>query len=220
MGVGVRGQSNSGGHPQQTAELRPSPLCWPSLSLSNARRGSLSALSSYTLAAMSVVAFNLYTALGICTDVTPGSETEADWVRDGHAGMLSSAGTPTAAHLGQLDSHFIFWTLGITASGLTTRILEAQWAHGPRGGCWGGPGSPVRNRSFLTVPLFLLPCGAPCYSTASCKRLDVHFRARLGINRYTHTCPRVEWALPGIKNRANTTRSQHHAHLSVEERES
>ena len=79
LGVGVRGQHSSGGHPHQTAELRPSPLYWPSRSLSNAKRGALSALSSYTLATLSVVAFNLYTALGICTVVTPGSETEADW---------------------------------------------------------------------------------------------------------------------------------------------
>ena len=79
LGVGVRGQHSSGGHPHQTAELRPSPLYWPSRSLSNAKRGALSALSSYTLATLSVVAFNLYTALGICTVVTPGLETEADW---------------------------------------------------------------------------------------------------------------------------------------------
>lgn len=74
-----------------------------------------SLLSSYTLAAMSVVAFTLYRALGFCTVVTPGSETEADWPQRRSHWHVSSAGTPTAAHLGQLDSHFVLWTLGITA---------------------------------------------------------------------------------------------------------
>lgn len=64
------------------------------------------------------------------------------------------------------------------------------------------------------------PLWCPCYSTASCKRFEVHFRTRPGINRHTHTCPRIEWAMPGINNRANTMQSRHHTHLSVEGRES
>ena len=121
------------GEPSPGSALLPSPPYWLSLSPQQCQARVPSALSSSTLAATSLTAFTLHTALGRLHHGDPQiPRPRLARLRSCITGMPTSTATPTGAHFRQLDGHFCLLDIGSHSQlGLTTRIFKAKSVMGP-----------------------------------------------------------------------------------------